>query len=180
MNYKLGGSFNSVLNMILREEKGYTYGARSGFSGSLYPGLFSASSSVRSTATLDSVRIVRDELAKYREGISDQDLQFTKDALIKSNTRRFEVLGALVGMLDEIATYGLAPDYIQKEERIVLDLTLDEHRRLARQYIQPDKMVYLVVGDAKTQMQGLAELGLGAPILLDKEANVVKEPVSRP
>jgi len=179
MNYKLGGSFNSVLNMILREEKGYTYGARSYFSGSLYPGLFSASSSVRSTATLDSVRIVRDELAKYREGISDQDLQFTKDALTKSNARRFEVLGALVGMLDEIATYGLPSDYIQKEERIVLDMTLDEHRKLARQYIQSDKMVYLVVGDAKTQMQGLTELGLGAPILLDREANVVKEPISR-
>ena len=179
MNYKLGGSFNCILNMILREEKGYTYGARSGFSGSLYPGLFAASSSVRSTATLDSVRIVRDELAKYREGISDQDLQFTKDALTKSNTRRFEVLGALVGMLDEIATYALPFDYIQKEERIVLDMTLDEHRKLARQYIQPDKMVYLVVGDAKTQMQGLTELGLGAPILIDREANVVKEPISR-
>ena len=179
MNYKLGGSFNSVLNMILREEKGYTYGARSGFSGSLYPGLFAASSSVRSTATLDSVRIVRDEMAKYREGISDQDLQFTKDALIKSNTRRFEVLGALVGMLDEIATYNLAFDYVQKEERIVLNMTLDEHRKLARQYIQPDKMVYLVVGDAKTQMQGLTELGLGTPVLLDKEANVVGQPASQ-
>ncbi len=85
----------------------------------------------------------------------------------------------IVGMLDEIATYGLAFDYIQKEERIVLDMTLDEHRNLAQQYIQPDKMVYLVVGDAKTQMQGLTELGLGAPILLDREANVVKEPTSR-
>lgn len=179
MNYKLGGSFNGILNMILREEKGYTYGARSNFSGSIYPGQFTASSSVRSTATLDSVRIVRDELAKYREGISEQDLQFTKDALIKSNTRRFEVLGALVGMLDEIAIYTLPFDYIQKEERIVLDMTLDEHRKLAQQYIQPDKMVYLVVGDAKTQMEGLTELGLGVPILLDKEANVVKEPISR-
>jgi zinc protease len=175
MNYKLGGSFNSTINTILREEKGYTYGARSSFSGSIYPGLFEASSSVRSTATQDSVRIVRDVLSNYRKGISEQDLQFTKDALIKSNTRRFETLGALVGMLDQIATYNLPFDYIKQEERTVLAMTLDGHRRLAQQCIQPDKMIYLVVGDAKTQMQGLKELGLGAPILLDKEANVINE-----
>ena len=175
MNDKLGGSFNGILNLILREEKGYTYGARSNFTGFLYPGLFAASSSVRSTATLDSIRIVRDELAKYLEGISQQDLQFTKDALIKSNTRRFETLGALVSMLDEIATYNRPFDYIKKEERIILDMTPDEHNKLARQYIQPDKMVYLVVGDARTQMSGLTELGLGEPILLDKEVNIVNE-----
>jgi zinc protease len=180
MNYKLGGSFNSILNLILREEKGYTYGARSNFSGSIYPGQFAATSSVRSTATLDSVRIVRDELAKYREGISDQDLQFTRDALIKSNTLRFETLSALVSMLDEIATYNRSFDYIKKEEQTVLDMTLDEHHKLAEQYIQPDKMVYLVVGDAQTQMSGLTELGLGVPILLDKEANVVKELTDEP
>lgn len=180
MNYKLGGNFNSTLNMILREEKGYTYGARSSFSGSRYPGLFAASAGVRSTATLDSVRIVRDELAKYREGIAPPDLQYTKDALTKSNTRRFETLGALVGMLDRIATFDLPFDYIKREERTVLDMTPAEHRRLARQYIQPGRTVYLVVGDAQTQMQALADLGLGEPILLDKDANMLTAAAATP
>ncbi|MCJ7627070.1 MAG: insulinase family protein, partial [Longimicrobiales bacterium] len=70
MNFQLGGNFNGVLNMILREEKGFTYGASSGFSGGLYPGTFQASSSVLSAATRESVEIVRDEIARYREGIS--------------------------------------------------------------------------------------------------------------
>ncbi len=179
MNYKLGGNFNSTLNMILREEKGYTYGARSGFSGSHYPGLFMFSSGVRSNATLDSVRIVRDELAKHREGIAAADLQFTKDALTKSNTRQFETLGALVGMLSRIATYDLPFDYVKREEHTVLQMTPEEHRRLARQYIHPDRTVYLVVGDAKTQMEPLAELGLGEPILVDKDANVLTAAAAR-
>ena len=173
MNYQLGGNFNSILNMILREEKGYTYGARSSFSGSHYPGLFAASASVRSNATLDSVRIVRDEMAKYRQGVSADDLQYTKDALTKSNTRAFETLSALVGMLSRIATYDLPFDYIKQEERTTLEMTPAEHQRLARQYLHPDQTVYLVVGDAKTQMEPLAELGLGAPILLDKDANIL-------
>ncbi len=174
MNHKLGGSFNSVLNLILREEKGYTYGARSRFAGSHYPGTFSASSSVRSTATLDSVRIVRDELAKYRQGIPQDDLQFTKDALTKSNTRAFETLGALLSMLNRIATYDLAHDYVKQQEQIVQAMTLEEHRRLAQAYIHPDNMIYLVVGDAKSQLAGLSELGLGEPILLDKDGKAVK------
>ncbi len=178
MNYKLGGTFNSILNMILREEKGYTYGARSNFSGGRYPGLFMASSGVRSTATLDSVRIIKDELAKYREGIAADDLQFTKDALTKSNTRRFETLGALVGMLNLVAAYDLPFDFIKQEERTVLEMTQDRHQDLARQYILPEKMIYLVVGDAKTQLEGLSELGLGEPILLDKDANVLAEEVA--
>ncbi len=178
MNYKLGGTFNSILNMILREEKGYTYGARSSLSGSRYPGTFMASTGVRSTATQDSVQIIRDELARYRDGIAAGDLQFTKDALTKSNTRRFETLGALVSMLNLIAAYDLPFDYIKQEERTVLDMTAEKHQALAQKYIQPEKMIYLVVGDAKTQMEGLSELGLGEPILLDKDANVVAEEVA--
>jgi zinc protease len=180
MNFKLGGAFNSILNTILREEKGYTYRAWSSFTGSRYPGVFWVYSPVRSTATRESVRIIRDELARYREGISDQDLQFTRDALIKSNTRRFETLGDQVRMLDDIAFYGLPFDYVKQEERTVLGMTVTEHRRLAQQYIHSDKMIYLVVGDAKTQMAALSQLGLGEPILLDKDGNSVDVPASVP
>jgi len=167
MNYALGGSFNGVLNMILREEKGYTYGARSFFSGSREAGVFLASSSVRSNATYESVQIVRDELDRYRRGIDQGDLDFTKDALIQSNARRFETLGALVGMLNEIASYDLPVDYVRQEEQTIRDMTLERHQALAQQYIQPDRMIYLVVGDARTQASGLRGLGLGAPIMLD-------------
>ena len=173
MNYKLGGSFNGVVNLILREEKGYTYGARTGFTGSEFPGYFVASSGVQSNATLESAQIFRDEMRKYRNGISEEDLKFTKDALIKSNALKFETIGALRGMLSQIAWYNLPYDYIKDQEKQISDMTLDEHKLLAQKYIHPDKMVYLIVGDKATQMENLKELGFGDPILLDKDGNLI-------
>jgi zinc protease len=168
MNYKLGGSFNGFVNLVLREEKGYTYGARTGFSGYLNSGTFSAFSQVQSQATLESVQIFKDLMSKYRDGVAPEDLQFTKDALIKSNTRNFETLGALQGMLNDIAMYGYPDDYIKKQEEFIKNLTAEQHKELAQKYIDPHRMIYLVVGDAATQMKPLKELGLGDVTLVEK------------
>ena len=178
MNYKLGGSFNGIVNLILREEKGFTYGARTNFTGSEYPGFFIANAAVQSSATLESVQIFRDEMNKYRQGISEEDLDFTKNALIKSNARRFETIGALLGMLNNIARYDLPYDYLKQHETIVREMTAEQHKALAEKYIQPDKMIYLIVGDAKTQLQPLKKLGFGVPKMLDKEGNLVWEAIS--
>ena len=174
MNYKLGGNFNGVLNMILREEKGFTYGARSGFTGTMYPGVFRASSAVRSNSTFESVKIFRDEISKYREGISETDLDFTKNALIKSNARRFETLGALLGMLNHIAEYDLPFDYIKTREDFVKSLTLEQHKELAQKYLHPGNMYFLVVGDAATQFKPLKKLGFDEVTMLDKDGNIVE------
>ena len=171
MNYKLGGSFNGIVNLILREEKGYTYGARTEISGSDYPGTFEASSAVQSNATFESVKIFRDEIAKYRDGISEDDLKFTKDALIKSNARRFETLGALLGMLNDIAEYNLPFDYIKNQEEVIKNMTPEEHKALGQKYLQQDKMIYVIVGDAATQLEKLKDLGLGDPVLIDADGN---------
>jgi zinc protease len=173
MNYILGGSFNGRVNMILREEKGYTYGARTGFSGSLYPGTFAASSSVRSNVTFESVKIFKDEITNYRKGVSVTDLDFTKNALIKSNARNFETIGALRGMLDNIALYKLPFDYIKGQELAVKNMTLEEHKILANKYIVPDNMIYVIAGDAKTQLKKLNALGIGEPVLVDRDGNII-------
>ncbi len=172
MNYKLGGSFNGIVNLILREEKGYTYGARTSFTGSEFPGYFVASAGVQSDATLESAEIFRDEMIKYRNGISTEDLQFTKDALIKSNALRYETIGALRGMLSQIVWYNLPYDYVKDQERQISDMTIEQHKMLAQKYIHPDKMIYLIAGDKATQMAKLKELGFGDPILLDKDGNI--------
>lgn len=174
MNYKLGGSFNGIVNMILREEKGYTYGARTNFTGTEFPGYFVASAGVQSNATLESAQIFKDEMNKYRNGISSEDLDFTKNALIKSNALRFETIAALGGMLTQIAKYNLPFDYVIDQEKQIYEMNLDEHKSLAQKFIQPDKMIYLIAGDKATQMDKLKELGFGDPILLDKDGNVVK------
>jgi zinc protease len=174
MNYKLGGSFNGIVNLILREEKGYTYGARTSFNGNLFPGTFIASSSVQSNTTLESTQIFLNEMNAYREGISQQDLEFTKNALIRSNARNFETLGALRGMLDNIAMYDLPFDYLKERELEVKEMTLQEHKALAQKYIDPSIMICVIAGDAKTQAAQLRALGIGEPILVDKNGNIVQ------
>ena len=165
MNYKLGGSFNGIVNMILREEKGFTYGARTYFGGGKNYGTFEASSSVRTTATEESVQIFKDEIEKYINGISDEDLEFTKNALVKSNARRFETLGALHNMLTSISHYNLPFDYVKQEEAFVKELTPEQHQQLAQKLIHPDQMIFVVVGDAETQLEPLKNIGLGMPVL---------------
>lgn len=171
MNYKLGGSFSGIVNLILREEKGYTYGARTGFGGGNNFGRFTASSSVRTNTTGESVQIFRDEITNYKNGISKEDLDFTKNALIKSNAGRFETFNSLLGMLQEINSYNLPYNYIEQEENIVDSMTLEQHKALAQKYLDPSKMIYLVVGDAATQLDQFKSMGFDKVVLLDKNGN---------
>lgn len=165
-NYKLGGSFNGIFNLILREEKGFTYGARSSFSGGKNFGAFTASSRVRTNATLESVTIFKTEMEKYRKEIPQEYVDFTKSALMKGNALRFETLGSLVDMLNTMSAYNLPKDYIKKEEAFVKELTTDKLLEYARKYIDPAKMYYVVVGDAKTQAKELEKAGLGKPVIV--------------
>ncbi|RFN57900.1 M16 family metallopeptidase [Marixanthomonas ophiurae] len=174
MNYKLGGSFSGNVNLILREEKGYTYGARTGFSGSKIPGTFTASSSVRTNTTGESVQIFKDQIANYKEGISKEDLDFTKNAMIKSNARRFETQFSLLGMLQEMSSYDLPSNYIENEESIVKNMTLEQHKELANKYLDESKMAYLVVGDAETQFAQFKEMDFDEVKLINKEGEEVK------
>ena len=176
MNYKLGGSFSGNVNLILREEKGYTYGARTGFRGSKVPGPFTASSSVRTNTTYESVKIFKEEMENYPTTVSQEDLDFTQNALIKSNARRFETLGSLIGMLQTRSMYGFSADYIKNEEDIVRNMDLEELKGLAGKYITPDKMSYLVIGDAATQFEQFNNAGFDEVKLIDKNAKEVDTP----
>ena len=171
MNYKLGGSFSGNVNLILREEKGYTYGARTYFEGSKIRGPFVASSSVRTNATYESVQIFKEEMEKYREGISEEDLEFTKNSLIKSNARAMETLWSKMSLLTTMSAYGWEVNYKKEEEDIIRNMTLEQHKALAQKYIDPDKMIYVVAGDAASQYTMLKNAGFDEVYLLDKEGN---------
>lgn len=164
-NYKLGGSFNGLFNLILREEKGFTYGARSSFSGSSNYGTFSASSQVRTNSTLESVTIFKTEMEKYRQNVPQEYVDFTKSALMKGNALRFETLQGLLGMISTMASYNLPWDYIKKEEAYVKELTPAKVMEMAQKHINPARMYYVVVGDAKTQLDALEGIGFGKPVL---------------
>lgn len=175
MNYILGGGgFASRFTQELREGKGYTYGIGSGFSGSNIAGPFTISSGVRTNVTYESAALVKEILENYPSTFTDKDLETTKSFLLKSNARRFETLGAKLGMLDNISDYGWDADYVKDREQIVKDITKEDIAELARKYADPSQMIWLVVGDAKTQMDRLEQLGFGEPILINnrfKEGN---------
>ncbi|MCO6360379.1 M16 family metallopeptidase [Roseivirga pacifica] len=168
MNYILGGGgFASQLTQELREGKGYTYGIRSNFSGNKADGTFTISSGVRTNVTLESTALVKEILADYGKNYSDQDLATTKGYLIKSNARAFETAGAKLSMLENISEFGWSPDYVKDREAIVRDMTVEEIQALSKKYLDPNKMIWLVVGDAKTQKARLKQLGFGEPVLIN-------------
>ncbi|TFH38268.1 MAG: insulinase family protein, partial [Bacteroidia bacterium] len=166
-NHKLGGaSLSGIFNTILREEKGFTYGASSRVSGQKNYGTFTASSMVRTNATFESVNIFKTEMEKYREGVPQEYVDFTRSAILKGNARSFETSRSLLGMLDLISSYNLPADYIKNEETFVKSFTVEKHKEIAQKYIDPDKMYYVVVGDAKTQLNDLKKIGFGDPVLI--------------
>lgn len=168
MNFRLGGGgFASELTQVLREGKGYTYGAGSRFQGGHYPGAFSVSTSVRSNVTLESLEIIRDMLASYGPTFDEEDLEVTKGFLLRTNARAFETLGAKLGVVRTVSDYGFAPDYVLQQEQTVRDMTVERVRELAARHLGGD-MIWLVVGDAETQMGRLGALGLGEAVMLDR------------
>ena len=175
MNYILGGGgFASQLTQELREGKGYTYGIGSRFSGSKAAGAFTISSRVRTNVTLESAQLVKKIITEYPTNFSEKDLATTKGFLIKSNARSFETMRAKLNMLQNISNYNLSTDYVKDREKIVNDMTIERVQELSRKYINPNKMIWLFVGDAESQLDRLNELGFGQPVLLNKTKEKIK------
>ena len=167
MNYILGGGgFASRLTQELREGKGYTYGINSRFYGTNSTGTFTISSGVRSNVTLESAKLIKNILTNYPKTFSKNDLETTKSFLIKSNARAFETSNAKLSILSNISNYNLDLNYIEKREKIVENMTVERIEELANKYVDPNKMIWLVVGDAKTQFNRMEGLGFGKPIIL--------------
>jgi zinc protease len=165
MNYRLGGGgFASQLTQQLRESKGYTYGIRSRFSGDEFSGRFSIGSGVRTNVTYEATALIKQILENYEENFDENDLEVTKSFHIKSNARAFETLGAKLNMLTDMSHFDLPADYALQREDQVKALTVDQVKDLAERYIKPDQMIYLVVGDAATQVEKLK--GLNLPIVM--------------
>ncbi len=176
MNYILGGGgFASQLTQQLREGKGYTYGIRSGFSGTNAKGAFSIASGVRSNVSLEASQLVKQILENYAKNYNDKDLATTKGFLIKSNTRAFETMGAKLRMLENMSNYGLSSDYVKDREKIVNEMTIEKVQELANKYVDPNKMIWLVVGDARTQLKRMEQLGFGKPVLLNETEIPIKD-----
>lgn len=169
LNYRLGGGgFAAILTQELRESKGYTYRIFSGFSGSVFKGPFFIGSGVRSNVTYESVSLIKSILENYGKKFNENDLEVTKSYMIKSSARAFETSYSKLSMLKNISNYNYPDSYPKQREDIVKALNVQDIKLLAEAYIHPEKMIYLIVGDATTQMNKLEKLGFGKPILLNK------------
>src|SRR6185436_9831475 len=162
MNFALGGSFNSRLNLNLREDKGYTYGIRSGFSGTKYPGTFLISASVRKNATDSCLTEIMKEVTNFRNaGLKDDEVTFTKNSYLNSDALKYEAPFQKAGFLYRIVRYNLPADFTAQQTKILNDISKSDLNGLANKYISPDKFVILVVGNKYSIKNKIEKLGLG-------------------
>ncbi|WP_082684824.1 M16 family metallopeptidase [Hymenobacter sedentarius] len=158
-NYLLGGAFNSRINLNLRENKGYTYGARSGFAGTSYVGPFTASAGVRADATAASVKEFMSEIKNYPNGISDEELRFVQTSVGQSDALKYETGGQKAAFLSRIVEYNLPTSFVDEQSQILKKLTKEDVQASAKKYLPADHMYIVVVGDRAKAFPGLGELG---------------------
>lgn len=172
INFLLGGIYTSQLMTELRVNKGYTYGIRSRFIGEKDRGLFLINSSVRSNVTFESIELIKAIVTGYGPGFTEEKLDILKSAVLRGQALENETLGAKLGVVQNVSTFGYPVDYQARNATRVDAMTLVEFQELAAKYLRPDALHYLVVGDAATQAERLGELGFGDPIMLgdDKQS----------
>ncbi|MBD0349740.1 MAG: insulinase family protein, partial [Flavisolibacter sp.] len=159
-NYTLGGDFNSRLNINLREDKGWTYGARSSFNGDQYSGDFVFSSGIRANATDSALVEVMKEIKNYvANGPTDEELTFMKSAIQQRDALRYETGFQKAAFIRRILDYNLPANYVEMQNKILKSITKDQLKAIAGKYIDPNKLNVLLVGDKATILEGVKKLG---------------------
>jgi len=160
MNYSLGGAFNSRINLNLREDKGYTYGARSGFGGTEDYGSFTAQAAVRTATTADSIVQFENEIRGFAEGgITESELAFTRKAIGQRDARNYETPRQKLGFLSQILIYDLDDDFVEQQNEILAAIGQKELSNLADKHLDMEEMIIVVVGDKATILPDLETLG---------------------
>ena len=160
MNFVFGGAFNSRLNLNLREDKGFTYGIRSGFNGDENDGVFYIQSSVRSEATDSALTEIYLEMNNYlSNGITESELEFTKSAIINSDALKYETAFQKSRFLARIQRYGLDREFTKRQNQIINNITVEEINALAKKHIDQNNHAVVVVGNKYALKKSLAKFG---------------------
>ncbi len=171
LNYNLGGDFNSRLNINLREDKGWTYGARSSFNSNDYSGTFTFSSGIRANATDSALVEVLREIKNYAAGgIKEEELAFMKMAIGQRDARAYETGGQKAGFVRQILEYNLPANFTTTQSNILKNIKKAELDALAKKWLDVSKMNILLVGDKATILPGLQKDGYEI-VELDVEGN---------
>lgn len=161
LNTMLGGSFTSRLNLRLREEKGYTYGARSVFAFRDGPGPFLAGAAVFTDATADAVADFLGEMRRMREeAVTADELDRARRYLAFGLPRRFETSEQLAAQLEDVVLYGLGDDFYERFAGHVAAVAVEDVRRAARRHLDPAGAQVVIVGDRSRIAPGLEQRGM--------------------
>lgn len=175
MNYPLGGAFNSRININLREDKGWTYGARSYFNSTEDPGPYLAYAGVLASATDSAVVEFVKEITDYKaKGITDAELEFMRRSIGQRDARSYETPGQKAGFLRQIVHYNLDKSFVDEQTKIIKGISRKEINALANKYLDNDNMYILVVGDGASNRSKLEKLGYEL-VELDPKGEVVEE-----
>jgi zinc protease len=174
MNSILGGLFTSRINLNLREDKGYTYGAFSAFAFRREPGPFFLSAGVRSNATAPAATEMIREIRRMQETpISGEELALGVDSLVRSLPGRFETSAQAAGSFATLFVYSLGLDYYPKYIERLRTIDATAVQAAARKYLLPDQLLVVAVGDRKQIEPELQKLNLGTSQYRDADANVI-------
>ena len=171
MNYVLGANFNSRLNLNLREDKAWTYGARANFSGDKYSVKYTFSSGIRADATDSALTEVIKEINNYAiNGITEEEVTFMKSALGQRDALQYETMAQKSGFIGRILEYNLPGNYIEKQSSILNGITKPRIDDLAKKWLQTNNMFILLVGDKAKILSGIQKFGYEI-IELDSDGN---------
>ncbi|MBX2887680.1 MAG: insulinase family protein [Ferruginibacter sp.] len=159
-NFNLGAAFNSRLNINLREDKGWTYGARSGFSADKYSGAFTFSSGIKRVATDSAVAEIMGEINNYVDnGITQEEVDFMRASIGQSDARNYETPGQKSSFIGRILQYNLPADFVSQQTKILNNIQTQDIDNTAKKLIDTKKMNIVLVGDKASILPGLRDLG---------------------
>jgi zinc protease len=171
MNYVLGANFNSRLNLNLREDKGWTYGARANFSGDKYRVEYTFSSGIRANATDSALTEVLKEINQYAaNGIKDDEIAFMKSAIGQRDALQYETPGQKSGFVSRLLEYDLKGNYVDKQTEILNSINKEKINSLSKKWLQTNNVIILLVGDKTKMLPGIEKFGYEI-IELDSDGN---------
>lgn len=148
MNFPFGGAFNCRLNLNLREDKGWTYGARGGFNGNDFTGIYLFSSGIKAAATDSALFEIEKEFREYyKNGITEDELRFTKNAIGQSDARKYETLFQKAGFLGNILKHNLPASYVEEQTKILNSFDKKSADELIHKWLHFDRMKIVLAGD---------------------------------
>ena len=167
-NMVLGGQFVSRINLNLREHRGFTYGARTGFDFRRLPGPFALTVSVQTAATGEAIEESIGEISAIRGSrpVTREELALGVAALTRGYARNFETAEHVARALMQIALYDLPDDYFSRFVPEMAKVTVDDVTRVTTAHLDPARLTTLVVGDLDVVSNDLVRLDLGEPAVL--------------